>query len=133
MSSNTDDRNTADSARRPPAWPDTHAIRFDYVKGSVARRVYESVILGSVQALGGAERYEYVMAALFDSLDERRRLEESLEALANECYDRVMAWDVGRVEKLRELFPSQFPQALSQGKLTAYIGERGHWYVESQP
>jgi hypothetical protein len=107
------------------------AIRFDYVKGSVARRVYESVILGSIQALGGADRYECVMAALFDSLEERRRFEESQEALANECYDRIMAWDVGQVEKLRELFPSQFPQALSKGKLTAYIGERGHWYVQS--
>lgn len=54
---------------------------------------------------------------------------ECISSYEKAVYDRIMAWDIRCVGKLRELFPHNFPNSLKNGNLSCYIDHIGDWCV----
>lgn len=106
-------------------------MKFEAIKHQVATGLHRVILHGGDGGPPGPPlKYEAAMAAMFDSLAERRPFQASLEALANECRARVLNWDVRCVGKLRELFPDLFPPSLRKGPLVADYCDDGEWMVE---
>lgn len=104
-------------------------MKYEIIKERVACLVFTAIEQGGMYGVGGANKYEAVVAAVFHSVAERQPVAVSLKELAGKAYDIVMAWDVRMVGKLRELFPEFFPKSLSKGKLIAEYDEQGDWVV----
>lgn len=102
-------------------------MKYDTLRARVAADVAHAV--RNCCTVGPIYGPDVMTAALFDGMAEKRRVWESLEALAAECTRIVMAWDVRMVGKLRDLFPDSFPRNLRTGPLRADYDEAGNWVV----
>jgi hypothetical protein len=97
-------------------------MKWETLKQKVASENY-------TQILTGTHRGDVILTAIFDSMAEKRPPRESLKALADTVYDRIMQWDIRCVEKLRELFLESFPKALQSGPLGCWMDNEGNWIV----
>jgi len=97
-------------------------MKWETVKQKVARDLYTGIMTRP-------DSGEIIFATVFDAMEKRRPPRESIKALADAVYDRVMAWDVRCCAKLRELFPNAFPPSLQKGNLSAEYDEGGDWVV----
>lgn len=104
-------------------------MKWENVKERVALEVYAAVLRGGQYGVGAGKPCEAAVAAMFNAIAERIPFHESAKQLAGQAFDRVMAWDVRMVGKLRELFPGYFPKSLSKGKLIAEYDDAGDWVV----
>jgi len=102
-------------------------MKYETLRARVAADVFHAV--RNCCTVGPIYGPDVMTAALFDGIAEKRRVWESLEALATECARIVMAWDVRKVGKLRELFPASFPRHLRTGPLIADYDAAGDWAI----
>jgi hypothetical protein len=105
-------------------------VKYELLKARVAADLRTALERGLSH--GSLNTGEAIIAAVFDSIAERRPLEVSLDALIERTMSIVMNWDVRCVGKLRELFPDSFPKNLRTGSLVAYENDDdgSEWYVE---
>jgi hypothetical protein len=104
-------------------------MKYEIIKERVACLVFSAIERGGMYGVGGANKYEAAVAAMFNAIAERQSFDASLKELAGKAYDVIMAWDIRMVGRLRELFPEFFPKSLSKGKLVAEYDEQGDWVI----
>ena len=105
-------------------------MKWETIKTQVADTVCDALTRGGLSGGVKPESGEVLAAALFDSMAERRPWRESVDDMARLVRERIEAWDVRCVGKLRELFPYAFPASLRTGPLVADCDhDDGEWRV----
>lgn len=100
-------------------------MKYDKLKKQVA-----GVVCSSIHQM---RHDEANIAALLDCVAEKRKFYTSLNALEALVRERILAWDIRLVGKLRDLFPGAFPKTLRKGLLICDYSEQGDWCVTIQP
>lgn len=108
-------------------------MKWETIKKTVARGMYTHTLCCESGILA------YMLIDLLGSnFDPIRMLPEGERSACNvsklyadRVYDRIMAWDIRMVGRLRELFGGYFPPSLREGPLVAGYDEKGNWEVVS--
>ena len=97
-------------------------MKWELIKKNVARNVCSSIYEPAT--------FEVMANILIDSMASEMPVSRNkLKDYADKVYDVIMSWDIRGAERLRELFPNDFPKKLSKGELVGYMGEDGFWHI----